>query len=101
MTWGVVMDVAAPLETYDALHHELLRTVGAAVDGLLVHVARATQTGFQIIEVWESRELFDRYTAELVAPVMARILGEQRSPAMETEEFDVRGLVLPQGGVAR
>jgi hypothetical protein len=101
MTWGVLMDVAAPVEMYDALHQELLRTTGATVDGLLVHVARPTRTGFQILEIWESREPFDRYTAELVAPVMGRLLAGQPPPAMETEEIDVRGLVLPHGGIAR
>jgi uncharacterized iron-regulated membrane protein len=95
------MDVVAPVEMYDAMHRELLHAAGTAVDGLLVHVARPTDTGFEIIEIWESREPFDRYTAQLVAPVMARVLGEQPPPAMETEEFDVRGLVLPRGGIAK
>ena len=101
MTWGVVMDVAGPVEIYDAMHRELLNAAATGVDGLLVHLARPTPTGFQIIEVWESREPFDRYTAELVAPVMARLLGDQPPPAMETEEFDVRGLVLPHGSIAQ
>jgi hypothetical protein len=94
------MEVAAPVEMYDAMHAALLREVGADVDGLLVHLATPTPTGFQIIEVWESREPFERYSAELVTPVMARTLGGQPPPATVVEELDVRGLVLPRGGVA-
>jgi hypothetical protein len=101
MTWGVRMEVAAPVEMYDAMHQELLRTVGPTVDGLHVHLAWPTPTGFQIVEVWESREPFERYSAQLVTPVMARTLGGDAPPATVVEEIDVRGLVLPRGGIAR
>jgi hypothetical protein len=101
VTWGVRMDVAAPVEMYDAMHQELLRTVGSTIDGLHVHLAWPTPTGFQIVEVWESREPFERYSAELVTPLMMRNLGGQPPPATVLEELDVRGLVLPRGGVAR
>jgi hypothetical protein len=94
------MDITAPVAMYDALHAELLRTVGTAVDGLLVHLACPTPTGFQIVEVWESREPFDRHTAQLVGPVMGRLLDGAPAPATVVEELDVRGLVLPRGGVA-
>jgi hypothetical protein len=45
MTWGVVVDVPAPVELYDALHTELLTRTGSAVHGLVAHVARGTVTG--------------------------------------------------------
>jgi len=101
MTWGVRMDVAASVQMYDAMHQELLRTAGPTVDGLLVHLAWPTRDGFRIVEVWESREPFERYSTQLVAPVMARTLGGEAPPATVVEEIDVRGLVLPRGGVAR
>jgi hypothetical protein len=99
MTWGMRMDVAAPVEMYDAMHAELLRTAGSAVDGLLLHLACPTPTGFQIVEIWESRELFEHHSAQLVAPVMARILDGAPPPTTVLEEIDVRGLLLPSAGV--
>ena len=103
MTWGVTVDVPASVDLYDALHATLLRRTGSAVEGLLVHVARATDDGFQVIEVWESRHDYDRYVEELVAPALAELTGG-RAPGGggQTETtFDVRGLVLPTGGIAR
>lgn len=100
MTYGFVMDVPAPIQFYDALHAELGRRTSDGVDGLLLHVARQTRGGFQIVEVWESREPFERYSAELVTPLMMRLDG-QMPPATAVEEIDVRGLVLPRGGVAQ
>jgi hypothetical protein len=94
--YGVVTEVPAPVELYDAAHAAVGRHSGATIDGLLVHIGRATSSGFQVIEVWESREHFDRYNREVVGPVMADLAQGQPAPAVPPPaEFDVRGLVIP------
>lgn len=101
MTYGVIVTVPAPVETYDALHHELLRQTGGNIEGLLVHIARVTLEGFQVIEVWESKELYDRCNREVLWPLAGKIFGDQplgAEPA--TDEFEVRGLVVPQSQIA-
>ena len=100
MTYGFVLDVPAPIEFYDGLHAELARRVSGDVEGLLVHLARQTDAGFQVIEVWESKELCDRYTAELVNPTIAELSGGQPPPMdAPIEEFEPRGLVVPAAHV--
>ncbi len=99
MTWGVVIDVSAPVETYDAVHAAVLERVGTAVDGLLVHLARPTERGFQAIDVWESQEDSARYYREALMPLIAEMTGGE-TPAVAVTEFEVRGLVLPRAGVA-
>ncbi|TFV67462.1 UNVERIFIED_ORG: hypothetical protein E4P37_02355 [Bacillus sp. AZ43] len=100
MAYGFVMDVPAPIHFYDALHAELARRTSGDVEGLLVHVARQTDAGFQILEVWESKEQCDRYTAELVNPAMAELAGGQPPPTDPAiEEFEPRGLVVPAARV--
>ena len=103
MTWGVTVDVPAPVELYDAVHAALLERTGPGVDGLLVHVARATGDGFQVIEVWESRADHDRYVDTLLAPVLTELSGGRasRDDGGTETPFDVRGLVVPTGGIAR
>jgi len=100
MTWGMILDVAAPAQVYDAVHARVLDRTGGRADGLLVHVARATDTGFQVVEVWESRNDFERYQAELLGPLMAEVSGAVPSEEPVTTEFDVRGLVLPPARIA-
>jgi hypothetical protein len=101
MTYGVVVTVPAPVDTYDALHQELLRQTGGIVEGLLVHIARVTQEGYQVIEVWESKDLYDRCTREVLWPLAGKIFGNQ-PPGAEpaSDEFEVRGLVVPRGQIA-
>jgi hypothetical protein len=101
MTYGVVMDVPAPIEFYDALHAEIRRRSTGGVDGLLVHVGRETRAGFQIIEVWDSKELCDRFIAEVVGPALAHLSGGQGPPQQPTtEEFEPRGLIVPAAHIA-
>ena len=101
MTYAHVVDVPAPVEMYDALHAEILRRSGTTVDGLLVHVGRATATGFQVLEVWQSRAHFDSYNDQVVLPAVAHLAAGQPGPAPQQaiEEFQVRGLVLDGGKV--
>ena len=56
MTFGIEYDVPAPVEFYDAVHAEVIRRVGGAVGGLLLHVGGPGDGSFQVVEVWESRE---------------------------------------------
>jgi hypothetical protein len=99
MTYAHVVDVAAPIEMYDALHAEIVRQSGGTVDGLLVHLGHPTTTGFRVVEVWQSRTHFERYNDEVVLPVIQRMTAGQDGPAPEQaiEAFDVHGLVLAGG----
>jgi hypothetical protein len=93
----VIVDVAAPVEMYDALHAQVVGSTHGAVEGLLLHIGRSTSDGFQVIEVWTDKDQFDRYNREVVWPAAARLADGQPGPEpqMRTEEFEVRGLVLP------
>jgi hypothetical protein len=95
--YGIITTVPAPVEMYDAIH----RGVGATVDGLLVHIGRATTDGFQTTEVWESKEHYDRANTDIVFPLMRELAGDQPPPSMAvaTETFDVRGLTISSGNV--
>jgi hypothetical protein len=100
MTYGFVMDVPAPIEAYEAMHAEIGRRTTGPVEGLLLHLGRATPSGFQIIELWESKEQYVRYDAELVQPVIAEMSGGQAPPDEPTvEEFEPRGLIIPSAAL--
>ena len=56
--YGVFTAFPAPVEMYDRMHAELIKRAGTSVDGfgLLVHVGRATADGFELFQVFESKE---------------------------------------------
>ena len=102
MTWGVIVDVPAPVEVYDALHAALLERTGGSLDGLLVHLALETETGFQVIEVWESQADYDRAMADVLTPIMRDVSGGEHSEERPDagRPFAVRGIVLPRAQIA-
>jgi hypothetical protein len=101
MAYGLVMDVPAPIEVYDALHAEIGRRTTGGVDGLLLHVGRETRGGFEVFEVWDSKERCDRFYAEVVRPALAQVSGGQPPPGEPAmEEFEPRGLIVPAAHVA-
>jgi hypothetical protein len=99
MTYSFVVDVPAPIEMYDATHAAVAAAAGWAIDGLLVHIGRATDTGFQVVEVWESKEHCERFNQTVVGPAIAALTGGQPMPQPPIASFDVRGLVIPSGKI--
>jgi hypothetical protein len=99
--YGVITAVPAPVALYDGMHAELLRRTGGRIDGLLAHVGRATDEGFEVLEVWESQEHCRRANSDVVLPLMRELMGNQPVPPVQqsTTTFDVHGLVLPRGDV--
>lgn len=96
MTYAIKVDVAAPIETYDALHAEVVQRSGGTVAGLLVHIGRATANGFEVVEIWESEDHFQQFNVDVVWPVMAELAGDSTAapPAQTIEELDLHGLIL-------
>jgi len=99
--YGVITTVPAPVEMYDAVHAELVKRVGTSLDGLVVHVGRATTDGFQVLEVWESKDHYDRANTDIVFPVMRKLAGDQPPPSIQqaTQTFELHGLVIPRGNI--
>lgn len=60
MTYAVVHDVPASWEHYEALAAALADPVPS---GLLFHVAGPTDEGFRVIDIWASREDWQRFRA--------------------------------------
>ena len=98
MTYAHFIDVPAPIEGYDAVHRAMTDRMNGVVPpdlGLLVHIGRATESGYQVIEVWESKEAMDRAFQELVIPVIDSVNPSASAGLTQrVTEFEVRGMVL-------
>jgi hypothetical protein len=114
VTYAVTIDVHAPAAAYQALHAQLLQRTGGQVDGLLVHLARPTADGFQVLEVWATKASYDHFNDTVIAPLTAQVglappigtstddsaTANPPTPAISVTQIDVSGLVIPRGPVA-
>jgi hypothetical protein len=90
MTHGIVVNVPAPLEMYRAVNAEVSAAMGEQPPaGLLVHIARETPSGFQVVEVWESKQQCDEFGDRVLAPIIDRVTdGQAPSRNDVMEEFE-------------
>jgi hypothetical protein len=69
-TWAFVSDVPISREQYDKLDTEL---GGHNPEGLIVHAAGESGSGIRIIDVWESKQQFERFQSERLGPAMRKV----------------------------
>ncbi|GAA2022558.1 hypothetical protein GCM10009740_09450 [Terrabacter terrae] len=71
--YGYTLHFPAPIEAYLAMHQAVLQVLAeeGGGDGLLVHVAYPTDRGFDLTEVWESKEHLDAFNREVGAGHLA------------------------------
>ncbi len=84
-------------EQYNALMEEM-GVDDKRVEGLIFHSAGELEGRFQVFNVWESRENFDRFTAERLRPAQVAILGEEHVAALPDAEIvyvDIHNYVIP------
>jgi len=90
MAYAFVQDVPASWENY--------LTVAAALgddappEGLIVHVAGPTDEGFRVIDVWESREAWERSHVGRLHPILDRA-SEESSVQPTFRELHVEHLL--------
>ena len=73
-------------KNYDAISARIMAQ--DAPGGMLVHAAGFTGNGFRIFEVWESREAFERFTGEVLMPIVKELAGsDARMPELTVYEL--------------
>ena len=64
-------------------------------EGLIVHVATETANGVHVVDIWESKEAFEKFNADRLTPAMQKAIVERNiqlgGPPEQTfeEVFDV------------
>jgi hypothetical protein len=77
MAVGLTLDFDSyGLQDYDAVCG-LLNFPADWPDGLLAHGATEVDGRLRVVDVWESREKFDRFAAERLGPANAQGMGDR------------------------
>jgi hypothetical protein len=98
--YGTTTHVPAPSETYQAVHRAVMEVVDerGGGEGLVLHLAYATEEGFDVLEVWETREQAEEFNATVMPAAMDRAGVPADAPAPRVDEFDPIGVLVPAGG---
>ena len=97
MTYAFTVRVPLPIEVYDLTHAEVLKgSADQGADGLILHMSRALPDGFEILEIWQSREQADRFGREVVGPALERSGLPADTPQPDRVEFEPRVVMALQ-----
>lgn len=96
--YGYTMHVPAPAEDYLALHAAVTEVVAedGGGEGLVLHLAHATTEGFDLTEVWESKEQLDAFNATVWPKAMERAGIPMDGPPPTPTEFEPLAVVTPR-----
>ncbi|HJZ61016.1 MAG TPA: hypothetical protein VKD47_02550 [Miltoncostaeaceae bacterium] len=77
----------ATLEQYDQVIKGMgLRQGGPMPDGGISHFVAKTDGGFRVVDIWESKEQFERFAQEQIGP-LAREAGIEQQPEIRFVEI--------------
>jgi len=96
MAYSFQQDVPITMDVY----RRILDGLGPApAEGLIVHLAMQLDHGLRYIDVWESRELHERFVEDRLHAVVGDVLRDsgfkQMPPEPETVPLDVRDVWVP------
>jgi hypothetical protein len=81
-------------QQYDAVHGHL-GVDSDPPEGMIFHAGGPIEGGWRVIDVWESREAFDRFAGGRLQPAVQE-LGDRAFPAPPgIEEFPVHNFTKP------
>jgi hypothetical protein len=85
MAVAIEMHFKATPEQYDKVIELMGLTSGGIPPGGIFHWAAKTDDGMRIVDVWESREAFDRFSEEQIGPFSQQV-GITEQPEMTYRE---------------
>jgi hypothetical protein len=97
VTFSLVLDIPSSVEHYKAAHAEFSKH---PTDDMLLHIARPTSEGVQIIEVWTAEEACGKWMEQCVGPVTAALAAAGLTlPQVAPTRFEAAGLIMPTAGI--
>ena len=77
------------VEQYDAVTGQMGLT-DEPPEGLIFHSAGELEGRFQVFNVWETRENFERFVADRLRPAQVEVMGEEKVASLpDAEVIDV------------
>ena len=95
MAWGFISELPVGPEQYDQVN----AAIGEDPPGLILHTSSKKDGRMRIIDVWESKEAYERFERETLMPAMERIGAQPPEggppPRDEYEIHNMRGPAAP------
>ena len=96
--YGYTLHFPAPIEVYQAMHRAVMEVVDedGGGEGLVLHLAYPTDSGFDLTEVWDSKEQLETFNLKVLPKAMARADLAMDGALPEPVEFTPTTVLTPR-----
>jgi hypothetical protein len=92
VAWGFITELPISLEEYDRLDSE----IKGDPEGLIVHTSSEKNGRVRVVDVWESKDAYERFEREILMPAMGRAgLEAPTGGPPPRDEFEVHNMRGP------
>jgi hypothetical protein len=84
-------------DQYDAVMQQM-GMADKPVEGLIFHSAGELEGQFQVFNIWQAREDFDRFVVDRLRPAQVAVMGEERVAALpdaDVVDVAIHNYVIP------
>jgi hypothetical protein len=82
----------ATIDQYDQVNEKMGLTGGSTPPGAISHWVAKTDDGIRVVDVWETKDVFDRFAADQMGPY-TREAGIDEEPEMRV--YDIHNHLTP------
>ena len=88
MAWGFIQELPISREEYERIDN----AIEGDPDGLIIHTASDKDGRVRVIDIWESKDAYQRFEREQLMPAMERLGGQAPSEPPAMDEFEVTNI---------
>ena len=88
MAWGFIQELPVSAEEYDRIDN----AIGGDPEGLIIHTASEKNGRIRVIDIWESKDAYQRFESEQLMPAIQRLGVQAPSEPPPMEEFEVHNM---------
>jgi len=93
--YGYTMRVAQDIGAYRAMHAAVMDLMGDNFDGLILHLAAPTADGYELTEVWHSKDLVEAFNRDVLPAAMQAAGVRLDLSDVQVTEFDPAVVITP------
>ena len=88
MAWGFIQELPISAEEYDRIDN----AIEGDPEGLIIHTASEKNGRIRVIDIWESKDAYQRFESEQLMPAVQRLGAEAPSEPPRMDEFEVHNM---------
>jgi hypothetical protein len=92
MAWGFISELPVSLDDYDRLNAE----IGEDPEGLILHTASEKNGKVRIVDVWESKDAYERFENDVLMPAAGRIGMAPTDGPPPREDYEIHNMRGPK-----